>query len=227
MRRVVLSALLGLVGTVLVSAQSDRIPPGTQVSVRTDEPIDVQSYDNGRIYQGTIARDVVSPEGRVMIPRGSPAELIVRDVSRGELVLDMESVTINGHRYGISTTDQAFNGNGGDQREGVGKNERTGKYIGGGAVLGTILGAIAGGGKGAAIGAVAGAGAGAATQTMTRGRRVDVPAESVITFQLDRPLFVDVRDTGYERGRYHYHRYDRNNGDQYDRDRDRYNNQYR
>ncbi len=35
----------------------------------------------------------------------------------------------------------------------LGANQRTGKYVGGGAAIGAVLGAIFGGGKGAAIGA--------------------------------------------------------------------------
>jgi outer membrane lipoprotein SlyB len=64
--------------------------------------------------------------------------------------------------------------------------------VGGGAALGAIIGAIAGGGKGAAIGAASGAGAGAGTQIFTRGS-VKVPAESVLTFQLEAPLRLEAR----------------------------------
>jgi hypothetical protein len=66
--------------------------------------------------------------------------------------------------------------------------------IGGGAVLGTIIGAIAGGKKGAAIGAAAGAGAGAGAQVLTRGKRVNVPAESLVTFRLEKSLQMGVAD---------------------------------
>jgi hypothetical protein len=183
----------------------DRIPPGTQITVRNDQPIDAHSRNDGRIYPATVARDVVDPGGRVVIPRGSPAELIVREASRDNLVLDIDSVTIGGHRYALSTADRSLYGG---QREGVGENRRTAKYLGGGAVIGSIIGAIAGGGKGAAIGAATGAGAGAIAQTETRGERVYVPAETLLTFRLDRPLHVDVRDAGYERGGYHYHHYE-------------------
>src|SRR5579884_1900468 len=202
MRSILLSTLLAATAILPVLGQTDRVPPGTQITVRTDQPIDSHSYNDGRIYPATVARDVVDPDGRVVIPHGSPAELIVRRAGGDELVLDMESLTIGGHRYALSTTDQAMYGG---EREGVGENQRTAKYVGGGAIIGSIIGAIAGGGKGAAIGAATGAGAGAVTQTETRGRRVYVPAESMITFQLDRPLHVDIRDTGYERGGYHYH----------------------
>jgi hypothetical protein len=57
-------------------------------------------------------------------------------------------------------------------------------------LLGTIIGAIAGGGKGAAIGAGAGTAAGAGEQMLTRGSRVHVPPESMVTFRLERPLVV-------------------------------------
>ena len=51
-----------------------------------------------------------------------------------------------------------------------------------------MIGAIAGGGKGAAIGAATGAGAGAVGQTVTKGKSVKVPSESLLTFRLDRSL---------------------------------------
>jgi len=60
--------------------------------------------------------------------------------------------------------------------------------IGGGAALGTLLGAIAGGGRGAVIGAIAGAAAGGAVQVLTKGKEVNVPAETILTFRLDQPI---------------------------------------
>jgi hypothetical protein len=147
-----------------------------------------------------------------MIPSGSNAELILRDSNRDEVVLDLESIDVRGQRYVVSTQDESVQA-GGREKDGVGKNGRTGKYVGGGAVIGSIIGAIAGGGKGAAIGAVAGAGAGAAGQTVTRGGSVRLPAESLITFRLDRDLRVGGRDEGYDRDGHHYHRYSRDDSD--------------
>jgi hypothetical protein len=40
---------------------------------------------------------------------------------------------------------------------------------------------------------------------VTRGKRVRVPAESVLRFQLQQPLTV-VADPGYTRDGHHYHR---------------------
>jgi hypothetical protein len=150
----------------------------------------------------------------------------LRDSSRDEVVVDLESIDVRGRRLQVSSDPETVGADG--QKDGVGTNKRTGKFVGGGAILGTIIGAIAGGGKGAAIGAASGAGAGAVGQTVTRGGSVRLPAESVITFRLDRDLELrDARDDGYDRDGHHYHRYDRdpnydrNQTDDRDLDRNR------
>lgn len=220
-----LSCALFIAVTGAAIAQ-DRLPAGTQITIRTNEAIDGRYPGDGRIYRGIVDRDVLDRSGRVVIPRGGDAELMLREPSRNEVVLDLESIMIDGRRYAVETTEPIT---GADRRkEGVGANDRTGKYVGGGAILGSIIGAIAGGGKGAAIGAAAGAGAGAAGQTVTRGGSVRLPAESLITFNLERPLTIGGTDTGYVREGHHYHSYesprwdDRQNNDRrYDRPPDR------
>lgn len=210
-----------------VWAQSDRVSSGTEITVRTNDTIDAKSSNEGRIYTAVVDQDVMDRSGRVAIPRGSNAELIVRDTSNRDLVLDLESVNVNGRRYVVSTTDQPITADAA-RKDGLGANKRTGKYVGGGAVIGSIIGAIAGGGKGAAIGAATGAGAGAVGQTVTRGGEVRVPSESLLTFRLDRSLSIGGPDIGYNRDGYHYHRYDNNdrynngNDDQYRNSRSRY-----
>jgi Protein of unknown function (DUF3011) len=180
-----------------------RVEPGTEIPVRTNELIATHSRD-GRVYYGRIVSDIRGSDGQVAIPRGSDVELIVRRAPDNDLILDIESITSYGQRYAIDSDAERIEGS---ARSGIGANRRTGEFVGGGAILGTIIGAIAGGGKGAAIGAAAGAAAGAGGQVLTRGRDVRVPAESVITFQLDRPLLINMPDNGYERNGYHYHRY--------------------
>jgi hypothetical protein len=201
--------IIAIAGALSVSllAQVDRVPVGTEVTVRTNESIDAKNPSDSRIYTAVVDRDVRDNTGQVVIPRGSNAELIMRDVDHDTIVLDLESVNVNGRRYVVSTTDQPVTGEGAN-KEGVGANKRTGKFVGGGAVIGSIIGAIAGGGKGAAIGAATGAGAGAIGQTVTRGSNVRLPAESLVTFRLDRPLTVGGADNGYMRNGYHYHSYD-------------------
>ena len=180
-----------------------RIEAGTQIAVRTTEPIDVGSLD-GRVYSGIVDQDVLeSSSGRVAIPAGSAVELEARDArDGGDLVLDLDSVMVDGRRYGIRAPAERVD----TTSSGVDK-EKAAKYIGGGALLGTIIGAVTGGGKGAAIGAAAGAAAGAGAIYVTRGRNIKVPGDAVVTFRLDHPLDVDVPDDGYMRDRNHFHRY--------------------
>jgi hypothetical protein len=165
------------------------LPVGTQISVRTDESINADSATQGKTYPATISQDVQDQSGNVVIPRGSRANLVVRQIheggtlTSGNLALDLDSIEVNGRHYVVSTEDVQQGGN-----RGIGANRRTGEMVGGGAVLGTLLGAIAGGGKGAAIGAVAGAAAGGGVQVLTKGKEVRVPAETVLSFRLDQPL---------------------------------------
>ncbi|MBW8885953.1 MAG: hypothetical protein JF612_14530 [Planctomycetia bacterium] len=184
------------------------IDPGTSVQVRTSETVDAQAVD-GRIYTGVVDQDVRDAQGRMAIPRGATTELIVRRGSDNELYLDLDSVTVNGQRYAVDATRHPVSTSGIDiKNSGIGNNDETLKHVGGGALWGTVIGAIAGGGKGAAIGAAVGAGAGAATQIYTHGRRVDVPAETLLTYRLQSGLDLGVKDTGYDRSGHHYHHYD-------------------
>ncbi|PWU07720.1 MAG: hypothetical protein C5B51_09245 [Terriglobia bacterium] len=165
------------------------LPAGTEVAVRTNEDINAQTTVEGRTYSATINRDVMDENGRLAVPRGSDSRLVIRSVneggtlSGGSLVLDLESVQVNGRRYAVSTADVTRNG-----AQGIGKNRRTGELVGGGAALGTVIGAIAGGGKGALLGALAGAVGGGAVQVLTKGKEIRVPAETELTFRLDQPL---------------------------------------
>ena len=197
------SAVLGLAVSAYAQVVTS-IPVGTRIDIRTNDAIDVRKTSDGRIYSGVVNNDVTDGNGNIAIPKGSNAELIVRNASARNLAVDLESVTVNGSRYIVSADDNNRTGG-----QGVGKNKRTGEYVGGGALLGTIIGAIAGGGKGAAIGAASGAAAGAGTEQITKGKAVKIGAESVLTFRLNQPLQVGQgrysQDNGYTRNGYHYH----------------------
>lgn len=215
------AAVLAVTLAATAWAQQDTLRPGTEITVRTNEKIEARNANQGRIYSAVVDREVRDESGNVVIPRGAEAELIVRNTSDRDLQLDIESINVNGRRYAVSTANENLSGS--EQKDGVGANKRTAKYAGGGAVLGSIIGAIAGGGKGAAIGAIAGGGAGAVGQTVTRGRDVKVPAESLVTFRLDRPLRVGIADRGRTRDGQHYHDYyyDKNDPENPDRNPDR------
>jgi hypothetical protein len=105
-----------------------RLSQGMTIPVRSDETIDANQVDY-RVFNGIVDQEIRGTDGSVAIPRGSSAELIVRNDQSGDLVLDLESITINGRRYAVRTT--------GTQ---VGNNNRRSNDI-----ISAIIGAINGG----------------------------------------------------------------------------------
>ena len=140
MQKLLNCTILSLLGATTVAfAQVERVPAGTTVEIRTNEAIDLRDASDGRIFTGTVARDVLDQNGSIAIPGGAHAELIVRNIGRDERAVDLESVDVSGRRYVIDATSRV------GARQGIGENKRTGEFVGGGALLGTIVGAIAGG----------------------------------------------------------------------------------
>jgi hypothetical protein len=175
-----------------ITTQTFEVPAGAQISVRVEEPIDSGKAVEGQTFAAEVTRDVPDTAGGVVIPRGANAQVVIKSASNGgrfrgssDLILDLKAVSVEGRMYGVEAAAVSEKG-----RSGVGVNRRTAEYSGGGAALGAVIGAIAGGGKGAAMGAGSGAGAGALTEILTKGGAVRVPAETVLTFQLDQPLRV-------------------------------------
>jgi hypothetical protein len=138
------------------------IPPGTQIQVRSDSPINVSRWDRGRIYPGHVMEGVFGRDGQMVIRRGAPVDLIIRQVEPGVLALDLESVTTEGRRYVLDAQGPQY-------------SMTQEQYNNGSGLLGTIANAIAG-----ADG----------QQVVGRGAHVLVPDGSVLTFQLQQPLFV-------------------------------------
>jgi hypothetical protein len=199
--------LLAVVMIITMSAFAQNnsnsiVPNGTQITVRTDQAINVKgndssnnnpnnnnpngSYNENQMYPGTVANDVMDSQGRIAVPAGSPVQMAVVSTGDKQLTLDLRSVTINGQTYNTYSDDTSAAGS--NKNGGLGANKRTGKYVGGGALAGTLIGAIAGGGKGAAIGAIAGGAAGAGAQVITKGKDLSVPAETKLDFRINREL---------------------------------------
>jgi hypothetical protein len=203
----ILAILLASLVPGIAAAQRGTIDSGATITVRTNETINTKDSD-GQVFTGVIENDVMNRNGRVAIPRGSEAELVTRQISNDEIALDLDSVVVNGQRYLLDTDESSVD----TRKDGIGANKRTGKYVGGGALLGAIIGGITGGGKGAAIGAGAGAAAGAGAQVLTRGRSINIPAESVLTFRLNEPLSMGPANTGFSRSGRRFQRQSYSNG---------------
>jgi hypothetical protein len=169
-----------------LSNRSLEAPAGAELIVRTARAIDSRDARADDTFSAIVEQDVTNASGRVVIPRGSTAQLVILRLSSGgatggaEMALDVESIAIDGRRYLVGTTDLTR-----DSDTGIGTNRRTAEAVGGGAAIGSIIGVIAAGGKGAAIGGIVGAAGGAGVQVLTKERDVRVPAETVLTFRLD------------------------------------------
>jgi hypothetical protein len=125
--------LLALTSTILIglqfTAKADTVPAGTQIQVRPDSQIRVNKWDRGRIYRGHVAQDVTARDGDLAIPRGSDVELIVRQTGPNRMAIDIESLTVNGHRYVLDSSGPQFH---------------THDYETGGGLVGSIVGAVTG-----------------------------------------------------------------------------------
>ena len=160
------------------------IPQGTQVKVRTDTSVPAKPAADTR-FTATVSNDVMNNSGGVAIPRGSRAVLVAVPTEDGkDTDLDLREVTVNGRRYVLETRTTSEHSS---APGGLGVNKRTGKYVGGGAVIGGVLGALLGGGKGAAIGAIVG-GAGGAGAQVYEGKKKEIPAETELNYKLAQDL---------------------------------------
>ena len=167
------------------------VPAGTPIVVRMIDTVDSERNRVGDAFLASLEEPIVVDD-QVVASKGADVEGRLSEVKeagriagKSELLLELTAITINGQRYAIST--------GNYEVAGEGRGKRSARVIGGGAAIGAVIGAIAGGGKGAAIGAATGAGAGTAIQVLTKGEQVRVPSETRLSFDLNRPLVVNLR----------------------------------
>jgi len=169
------------------------IPGGTRISIRTIDPIDTSMNQMGDTFRATLQSPLMV-EDRVVVPEGTEVEGRIAELKsagrfagRSEVAIELSKLIINGKSYPIET-DQFT-------RQGSSRGKATAAKVGGGAAIGAIIGGIAGGGKGAAIGATVGAGAGTGVSAATKGQQIKLPPETVLTFNLQRPVTVTATST--------------------------------
>lgn len=168
--------------------QKVTVPAGTVLQVRTVEGLSSETNHEADPWHGTLNSDIVVDD-QTVIPAGAEVEGRVMEAHAAthysggaSLVLDVEKVSFNGKSYQVATDTW--------ERKAATRGKNTAEKVGGGAAVGAILGGIFGGGKGAAIGATAGAGAGAGANTITKGQRVDLRPETLVSFKLQNPISV-------------------------------------
>jgi len=158
------------------------IPAGKVLTVTVDQDISTKTNSSGEAFAASLA-EPVAVDGQTVIPAGTHATgTIVQAQAAGHLKggalleLTLDSISLNGQKYSLETSES--------EEAGKGRGKRTAIGGGGGAAFGAIVGALAGGGKGAAIGALAGGGAGTAGAAYTGKRDITIPAETRLHFKL-------------------------------------------
>lgn len=166
------------------------IPAGTTMAIRMIDGIDSSVNQPGEIFHASLDGPVVVDD-QVVVPKDADVYVRLASVTsaghfkgKSELELQLVKLEFQGQSYPLTSGTYTLAGSS--------RGKDTAKKVGAGAILGTLIGAIAGGGKGAAVGAAVGAGAGGAYQGATRGKKVNVPSETKLDFQLEQPVTVTV-----------------------------------
>jgi hypothetical protein len=149
------------------------IPAGTQIVLLTDNRIDARAT-TGRVFPAQILDPIADAAGQVLVPAGTMAQLTVTGGPDG-VELALSSVTINGRLFPAVGSPPE------DGAAGAGLG-RPPEFTGGGAPLGTLMGAT--------IRRLAEPDIGGTPPIQTRGSAVRVPNGTVLTFRLDRPMWL-------------------------------------
>jgi len=158
------------------------VPEGMDLRIRLDEGISSETARPEDRVEASLAQSV-RVDGRVAIPAGARVVGVVRGVERahrpsqgGRLDLVFDRIYRNdGSQLDIRAHVVSLEGD----------LDEKGEHAGIGAVIGGVLGAIVGGKKGAVVGAIVG---GTGSVVARSGDDLDLPAGTILTLRLDRPL---------------------------------------
>jgi hypothetical protein len=158
---------------------------GQVLTVRTTREISTKTAKTGEVFSA-ILEEPITVDGWVVAATGAKVDGRVVEVDKGgrikgkaSLSIELTALTLADGRKVELVTSPVSNEAGSSKKKDAAK-------IGIGAGAGAAVGAIAGGGTGAAVGAIIGGGAGAAM----RGEAADIPAETLIGFELRSPLTI-------------------------------------
>lgn len=158
----------GLVRTV--TAGSGVVPPGTWLVVRTDDAVNARRAYRSTVYSASVSEDVLDQKERVLIPKESPVELGVRSLSYlGAGGAGMTELALDVRSVTVNGVRYPVDTAGEPNAGGLGVGRYTAKWVGGGGER--------------------------AGQVLVSGRRINVPAETLLAFQIQDP----IRLRGYAR----------------------------
>jgi hypothetical protein len=174
--------------TPVAAGDITTLPDGTELSIRLLQPLASNKSKTGQAFEATVDSDIVINK-RTVIARGSSVKGVVveaegsgRVSGRAKIALKLTQIQVGGKSYTLETNTLSM--------EAEGTKGKDTKRILGGAGLGAVIGAIADGGSGAAKGAAIGGGVGVGATLLTKGKEVELGAETKISFKLMKPIQV-------------------------------------
>jgi hypothetical protein len=164
------------------------VPSGSILRVRINQGMNSKNTAPGTTFDGVVLSNVFAGDA-IAIPRGASFQGTVVAAhsagelkGKGELKLQLTSVTFGGKTYPVATDFW--------WHQGVDKTANTVGNTVGLAGVGALIGAVAGGGVGAAVGAGVGGVAGLGVSSASGRGEAALPSEAIVTFHLTQPADV-------------------------------------
>jgi hypothetical protein len=184
-----IDASVGDYGTLPASdAAPDRhadidVPDGTQIEIRLEDPLSSKTARPEDRVVATVADPVYGDRGgsRPAIPAGTPVRGVVQSVQPAERPAKGGRLELTFNQLILGDQTVRMDARVVDMKQG-GLNKRS---AGLGAVVGGVLGAVLDGAKGAVVGAILGGGGAVVASS---GKDVELPAGTLLTLRLERPL---------------------------------------
>jgi hypothetical protein len=150
-------------------AEPGVVPSGASLLIRTNDAVSTHKAARGTVYEAFVAEDVLDQNGKILIPKASPVELVVRSLpylgpggAMTELTLGVSTITVNGVTYPVET--------------------KTGTPDTGGFVADSDAPRVVGAGE-------------SSGQSLTIGHRISLPSQTLLSFRIADP----IRLKGYSR----------------------------
>ena len=205
-RNVVILGVLVLLASFAL-AEDLALPAGTGVKMKLETPLSTATTKAGDAFSGRVTEPVML-NGKEVIPVGATIQGHVVRVTEPRRVKGVPTISIlpdlvvmpSGERYDMtaSVVDSDKSGthvNDEGEIKGSGHDKRDLLVAGVGTGAGIGVGAAAGGAKGALIGAVIGGGA-SAVHWLWRKHSAELPAGTVLTMELNRPMQLNAGAAG-------------------------------
>ncbi len=164
------------------------VQAGSRIRIRSADSLDSGTNQVGDPFAGYLDSDLAT-NGRLVAAKGSRVYGKVTAVDKAgnlsgkaELTIALSDILINDVTMPISTAPYRIDG----------EKAKTLGLIGGGTGTGALIGGLADGWEGAAKGAAVGAVAGTVVAAATPGKQVQIPAQTLLEFQLAEPLTLTV-----------------------------------